>query len=234
MRIAIACCHSARLELILTQRTGVAGKYAVPDDNESNWLPWGYRKQAGDVYHVNSQTAEAIFFCVTSVSYLKPCNKIRISATTRKGQTCARTSSALWSSSLASPGKERRNVDSDETVCRDHGLDGIAGAVLCPLALAVRRSRAFFLLSRGRRSGIGFESAIAGHRRHHVSELPFHSSRCNGVESAGDAGHRLHRDPGAERVAGAEPAGSGQSPFQCIRNDGERQRVLLHQLPLAG
>src|ERR1022692_257057 len=76
-------------------------KYAVPDDNESNWLPWGYRKQAGDVYHVNSQTAEAIFFCVTSVSYLKPCNKIRISATTRKGQTCAdRKSTRLNSSHL--------------------------------------------------------------------------------------------------------------------------------------
>ena len=71
---------------------------------------------------------------------------------------------------------ERRNVDADKIICRDHFLDRNDRAVLRPLALAVSGYYAVPLLSVDRRFGLWVESTVARHRRHHVGELPVHSS----------------------------------------------------------
>src|ERR1700733_191360 len=169
---------------------------------------------------------------VTSVSYLKRCDDHKIQLN-KVPEVCVGCSPCAWAWSVAFPPKtEITNVDSDETICRDRGLDWDRGAVLCPVALAVGRLNAFRVLSGGRRFGLGVEGAAARHRRHHVCEFPFYPFGSDGTQPAGDTGHWLCGHAGPEHLAGAQPARSGEGFVQCFRDDGERQCTLVRELPL--
>ena len=146
---------------------------------------------------------------------------------TRASFAIARFEAGRLAARVVHESRDGRIVDPDEGIRRHHCVVRRGRAGVCLAALAIARSGALRVLPGSRGAGFGTQGATARHRRHHVGELFIHPAGRAGTEPSRDTADRLHGNSGAERVASTQATGSGQSPVQRGRHDGECQRAHL-------